>query len=79
MSEPRNAQSALNLRLVLASFGLLFSVPLAVWSAAAGYPVSALLLGAVALITLVDLFIIQYRRRQRHRREPPGTHHTLFE
>lgn len=79
MSEPRNAQSALNLRLVLASFGLIFTLPLAVWAAVAGYPIPAILLGALALAAFVDLVVIQVRRRQRYRREPPGTDHSLFE
>jgi Family of unknown function (DUF6343) len=79
VSEPRKAQSALNLRLVLASFGLIFSLPLAVWAAVAGYPVPAILLGALALVAFIDLIVIQARRRRRHREEPPGTHHSLFE
>jgi len=79
MSEPRNAQSALNLRLLLASFGLIFSLPLAVWAAVAGHALPAILLGALALAAFVDLVVIQTRRRQRHRSEPPGTHHSLFE
>jgi hypothetical protein len=79
MTEPRNARSALNLRLVLASFGLLVSLPLAVWAAVAGFTVATVLLGVIVVVTLIDLFVIQYRRRQRHRREPPGTRHSLFE
>ena len=79
VTEPRNAKSALNLRLVLASFGLIFSLPLAVWAAVAGYMVPALLLGALAVVAFIDLFVIQYRRRQRRRTEPPGTDHSLFE
>ena len=79
MTEPRNAQSALNLRLVLASFGLIFALPLAVWAAVAGFVLPAVLLGVLAVVAFVDLFVIQYRRRQRRRREPPGTHHSLFE
>ncbi|MEV0270052.1 MAG: hypothetical protein HOV71_30080 [Hamadaea sp.] len=79
MSEPRDARSALNLRLVLASFGLIFTLPLAVWTAVAGYPVPAILLGALALVAFVDLIVIQARRRRRHREEPPGTQHSLFE
>ena len=79
MSEPRDARSALNLRLVLASFGLIFTLPLAVWAAVAGYPVPAILLGALAVIAFIDLLVIQTRRRRRHREEPPGTHHSLFE
>jgi len=79
VTEPRTAQSALNLRLVLASFGLIFTLPLAVWFAVAGYTVPAVLLGALATVAFVDLFVIQYRRRQRHRRDPPGSRHSLFE
>ncbi|NUR24826.1 MAG: hypothetical protein HOV83_03090 [Catenulispora sp.] len=79
MTEPRNARSALNLRFVFASFGLLVSLPLAVWAAVAGWWVPAILLGALAVIALVDLFVIQYRRRQRYRAEPKGTKHSLFE
>jgi hypothetical protein len=79
MSEPRNAQSALNLRLVLASFGLIFSLPLAVWAGVAGYPGAAIVLGALALTAFVDLVVIQTRRRRRYRSEPPGTDHSLFE
>jgi Family of unknown function (DUF6343) len=79
VTEPRNAQSALNLRLVLATFGLILTLPLAVWAALAGHPLPAVLLGALAAVAFIDLFVIQYRRRQRRRREPPGTHHSLFE
>lgn len=79
MTEPRKAESALNLRLVLASFGLIFSLPLAVWAAVAGFVLPAVLLGVLAVVAFIDLFVIQYRRRQRRRREPPGTHHSLFE
>jgi len=79
VTEPRCAQSALNLRLVLASFGLLFTLPLAVWAVGAGHTLPAVLLGGLAVVALVDLFVIQYRRRQRRRGEPPGTRHSLFE
>ena len=79
MTEPRNARSALNLRLVLASFGLIFCLPLAVWAAVAGYAVPAVALGVLALVAFVDLCVIQYRRRRRHKEEPPGTRHSLFE
>jgi Family of unknown function (DUF6343) len=79
VSEARKAKSALNLRLVLASFGLIFTLPLAVWAAVVGSTVLAVLLGALAVIALVDILVIQYRRRQRRRSEPPGTDHSLFE
>jgi Family of unknown function (DUF6343) len=79
VSEARKAKSALNLRLVLASFGLIFTLPFAVWAAVVGSTVLAVLLGALAAIALVDILVIQYRRRQRRRSEPPGTDHSLFE
>jgi hypothetical protein len=79
VSEARKAQSALNLRLVLASFGLILTLPLAVWAAVAGSTAFAVLLGALAVIAFVDILVIQYRRRQRRRSEPPGTDHSLFE
>lgn len=71
-------QSALNLRLVLASFGLVCTVVLvflAVRYANFALAVFAVVLGVV---TIVDLVVILIRRRRRHRREPE-THHSIFE
>ncbi len=71
-------RSALNLRLVLASFGLVSCAVLAgvLWSL--GYPLAAALAAMVALTAVVDLVVIQRRRARRHREEP-GVHHSLFE
>jgi hypothetical protein len=81
-SQPRRrvnaAYSALNLRLVLATFGLvtmtIFAV-LAFWAHLAWLGVVCAILAAVAV---VDLTIIQ-RRRAARRREEPGVRHSLFE
>ncbi|MGW5668023.1 DUF6343 family protein [Micromonospora sp. NPDC003776] len=81
-SQPRRrvnaAYSALNLRLVLATFGLvtmtLFAV-VAFWAHLAWLGVVCAVLAAVAV---VDLVVIQRRRAARHREEP-GVRHSLFE
>ncbi len=81
-SQPRRrvnaAYSALNLRLVLATFGLvtmtLFAV-VAFWARLAWLGVVCAVLAGVAV---VDLIIIQRRRAARHREEP-GVRHSLFE
>nr|MDT0657288.1 DUF6343 family protein [Micromonospora sp. DSM 115978] len=71
-------KSALNLRLVLASFGLVVCAALGVLTARAGYPLPAGVLGVLGLIAAVDLVVIQ-RRRAARRREEPGVRHSLFE
>ena len=83
--QPRGARgtvghpySALNLRLALAVFGLVVFAVLTWLAAAAGLLVLAVLCGIVVLTAVVDLAVIQYRRRQRRRAEP-GVHHSLFE
>jgi hypothetical protein len=43
-----------------------------------GYRTGALILGVLAVLALVDLAVIQRRRRQRRRMEP-GDGHSLFE
>jgi Flp pilus assembly protein TadB len=71
-------QSALNLRLALALFGLAFTVVLvilAVYFRNFALGVFAVVLGAV---TVVDLVVIMIRRRIRRRREPE-VRHSLFE
>lgn len=81
-SQPRRrvnaAYSALNLRLVLATFGLvtmtLFAV-VAFWAKLVWLGVVCAVLAAVAV---VDLVVIQRRRAARHREEP-GVRHSLFE
>lgn len=72
-----HAYSALNLRLALATFGLVSSVALAGALLWAGYGWWALLAGLLAVTALVDLVVIQ-RRRRRRRRAAPGRH-SLFE
>ncbi len=83
-SQPKGARgtvghpySALNLRLVLASIGLVFCGALAVVLLWRGVLILGILAGVLAAIALVDLFVIQQRRRQRRRSDPGG--HTLFE
>jgi hydrogenase/urease accessory protein HupE len=84
-SQPRGAKgtvghpkSALNLRLLLASFGLVVCVVLGFLTARAGFPLPAVILGVLAAVAAVDLVVIQ-RRRAARRREEPGTRHSLFE
>ena len=69
--------SALNLRLILASVGLVGWIVLAVLAFIGGYPVVAWALVALAALAVVDLVIIQVRRRARRRQEGGG--HSLFE
>lgn len=84
-SQPRGARgtvghaySALNLRLALASFGLVIMVLFAVLAARADLLWLAVLCGLLAVVAVVDLVIIQ-RRRAARRREEPGVRHSLFE
>lgn len=70
--------SALNLRLVLAAFGFVVCTLLAVWLFHAGWTVPGWLLLAWALVALIDLVIVQLRRRARRRTEGGGDH-SLFE
>ncbi|MFD1326015.1 DUF6343 family protein [Micromonospora sonneratiae] len=85
-SQPRRARgtvghpySALNLRLLFASFGLVVSVVLGVLLLWAGYAVLGVILLVLAVVAVVDLVVVQRRRRARRREEPPGTRHSLFE
>lgn len=73
-----HAYSPLNLRLVLASFGLVSCAVLAFLFGRAGFVVPAVILGVLAVVAAVDLVIIQ-RRRAARRREEPGARHSLFE
>jgi hypothetical protein len=82
--QPRRARgtvghpySALNLRLVLAIFGLVSCTVLAVLVARLGYPLGAVVLGLFAAVAVVDIVVIQTRRRRRRRVEGGG--HSLFE
>jgi hypothetical protein len=69
--------SALNLRLILASVGLIGWVGLAIVAFVGGYPVVGWLLIAAAAFAVIDLVVIQLRRRARSRSEGGG--HSPFE
>ncbi len=72
-----HAYSALNLRLVLACFGLL-SCAVGAWLLfRADIPGYAWLLVALAVVALVDLIVVQWRRLRRRRADPDP--HSLFE
>jgi membrane protein YdbS with pleckstrin-like domain len=71
-------QSALNLRLALNLFGLVF-VALLIFLAVYFHNRALAVFGVILLvITIVDLVIILVRRHRRHKREP-GTKHSIFE
>jgi len=78
MADPQRPQSALNLRLVLASFGLVCTAALAivaVWHRNLALAVFCCVLGAV---TITDIVVITIRRRRRSRRDHDAPH-SLFE
>jgi hypothetical protein len=70
--------SPLNLRLVLAAFGFVVCTVLSVWLFRSGWTVPGYLLAAWALVAVVDIVVIQLRRRARRRAEH-GKDHSLFE
>ncbi|HEY3007253.1 MAG TPA: DUF6343 family protein [Micromonosporaceae bacterium] len=70
--------SALNLRLGLAVFGLVACVVLAVFSFRADLPVLGVILAVFALVAVVDIVVVQYRRVRR-RREHPDQQFSAFE
>jgi membrane protein YdbS with pleckstrin-like domain len=69
--------SALNLRLVLASFGLVSCAVLAGLMFSRHYWVAGAILAVLAAVAVVDLVIIQLRRRARRRTD--AQRHSLFE
>jgi hypothetical protein len=72
-----HAYTALNLRLVLAIFGLVTSIVFALLLFRAGVePVGSLFVG-LAIVAAVDLVVIQLRRRARRHSGDQG--HSLFE
>ncbi|ATO13909.1 DUF6343 family protein [Micromonospora sp. WMMA1998] len=84
-SQPRRARgtvghanSALNLRLVLALFGLVVMAVFAVLAFAADVAWLGVVCALLAVVAVVDLVVIQ-RRRAARRREEPGVRHSLFE
>jgi uncharacterized membrane protein len=70
--------SPLNLRLVLAAFGFVVCTVLSVLLFRSGWTVPGYLLAAWALAAVVDIVVIQFRRRAR-RRADHGQDHSLFE
>lgn len=70
--------SPLNLRLALAAFGFVVCTVLSVLMFRAGWTVPAWLLAAWAVAAVVDMVVIQLRRRARRRAEG-GQDHSLFE
>ncbi|BCJ73949.1 DUF6343 family protein [Catellatospora bangladeshensis] len=70
--------SALNLRLALAGFGLVFAGVLAVISFAFGLTWLGWLSVLLIVVTVIDLVVIVRRRRERRRAEH-GASHSLFE
>ena len=63
--EPPPPRSALTLRLVLASFGVLLWIAAAVLSVVYDLPVGwVIAFGALAVVALVDLLIVAWRKRQ---------------
>ncbi|GGM04341.1 MULTISPECIES: DUF6343 family protein [Micromonospora] len=84
-SQPRRARgtvghanSALNLRFALASFGLVSMTVFAVLAFTAGVAWLGVACAVLAVVAVLDLVVIQ-RRRIARRREEPGTRHSLFE
>ncbi|HEY2675079.1 MAG TPA: DUF6343 family protein [Rugosimonospora sp.] len=82
--QPRGAQgtaghpySALNLRLALAIFGLVFLTALAAALFGLGHPVLGAVAVVFAAVTVADIVVIQIRRRQRRRLD--RQRHSLFE
>jgi uncharacterized membrane protein YccC len=71
--------SPLNLRLVLAAFGFVVCTVLAVLLWRAGWTVPGWILAAWAVVAVVDMVVIQLRRRARKRAEGGKGHHSLFE
>jgi hypothetical protein len=70
--------SALNLRLVLAAFGFVVCTVLAVLLWRTGWTVPGWILAAWALVAVIDMIVVQLRRRARRRQEGDGGH-SLFE
>jgi hypothetical protein len=69
--------SPLNLRLVLALFGLVSSIVFAVLLLRAGFALLGGLFVLLAVVAAVDLVVIELRRRARRRAEGGGQ--SLFE
>lgn len=72
-----HAYSALNLRLAFAIFGLVLCAALTGLLIWLGYLAPAVATGVLALVAIIDIVVIQSRRRQRRRVDPAD--HSLFE
>jgi uncharacterized membrane protein YqjE len=70
--------SALNLRLLLASFGFVSMTVLTLVLLWLRLTPLAVICAVIAMTACVDIAVIQRRRAERRRREP-GTRHSLFE
>jgi hypothetical protein len=70
--------SPLNLRLVLAAFGFVVCTVLSIFLFHVGWTLPGWLLAAWALAAVIDMIVIQLRRRARRRAEG-GREHSLFE
>ena len=70
--------SALNLRLILATFGFFICAGLALLLWRWDRTVPAWILAAWAVVALIDVVVVQLRRRARARAEG-GRKHSLFE
>jgi hypothetical protein len=68
----------LNLRLILAAFGFVVCAALAVLLFVTGRTLPGWLLAAWAVVALIDMLVVQMRRRARKRAEG-GRDHSLFE
>lgn len=83
MTSPQNARSALNLRLALALFGVVSGTVGAAACFAKGRPVLGGLLLVLAVVAMVNVLVVQVRRRERRRTERrsggPAVDHNLFE
>lgn len=66
--------SALNLRLILAAFGLVICAALAVLLWLMDFPVAGWILAGWAVVALIDLIVVQLRRRARRRAEGDRDH-----
>ncbi|GAB2604052.1 hypothetical protein Aab01nite_47430 [Paractinoplanes abujensis] len=70
--------SPLNLRLILAAFGFVVCTVLGIVLLRSGWTVPGWLLLAWAAVAVVDMVVVQLRRRARRRAES-GRNHSLFE
>jgi Flp pilus assembly protein TadB len=79
----KHPYSALNLRLALATFGLVTMAGLTVVSVLYDMRGLAIAAGVIAVIAAVNVAVVQRRRRQRRRREreqgQSNVKHSLFE